>query len=81
MRVLLSAVIPLGLLLSSPALADQPERSGTVGDDADEHGCRASAGYLWCEATGECERPWELAEREGFEDDEQTFKEFCEEEE
>ena len=30
-----------------------------VGADADRHGCRASAGYAWCAATGRCERPWE----------------------
>ena len=30
-----------------------------VGGDKDEHGCIGSAGYAWCEAKGECLRPWE----------------------
>jgi len=37
-----------------------------VGADADEHGCRASAGYAWCARLARCERPWELAAREGI---------------
>jgi len=27
-----------------------------VGDDEDEHGCKPSTGYTWCESTGTCER-------------------------
>merc|ERR1719188_1657596 len=38
-------------------------RSGTeidlAGDDADAHGCHASAGYVWCETRSLCIRPWE----------------------
>ncbi len=30
-----------------------------VGNDSDEHGCKASAGYSWCEAKGKCLRVWE----------------------
>jgi hypothetical protein len=30
-----------------------------VGDDSDSHGCIASAGYIWCEETQHCYRPWE----------------------
>jgi predicted amidohydrolase YtcJ len=37
-----------------------------VGGDADEHGCRASAGYQWCEKSKACARPWELAKKEGI---------------
>lgn len=33
--------------------------SELVGNDKDEHGCIASAGYMWCEAKQECIRPWE----------------------
>jgi hypothetical protein len=29
------------------------------GGDADEHGCRASAGYVWNQEKGVCLRPWE----------------------
>ena len=30
-----------------------------VGDDEDEHGCKASAGYSWCEIKQKCLRTWE----------------------
>jgi len=30
-----------------------------VGADEDEYGCISSAGFQWCNATQECERPWE----------------------
>ena len=32
---------------------------GSVGGDTDEHGCKASAGYVWCESLQECIKPWE----------------------
>ncbi len=48
-----------------------------VGNDRDIHGCIGSAGYSWCERTSQCERPWELAQREGFTLDYQTYNEFC----
>lgn len=40
---------------------DDPNSSDKVlvGNDKDEHGCIGSAGYVWCEAQGECLRPWE----------------------
>lgn len=35
--------------------------SGTmVWNDADEHGCIGSAGYVWNETSKSCERPWEV---------------------
>jgi hypothetical protein len=48
-----------------------------VGGDRDEHGCIGSAGYRWCEATQQCERPWELAEAQGFENTPEAFESFC----
>lgn len=30
-----------------------------VGADEDEHGCKASAGYSWCESKEKCLRTWE----------------------
>lgn len=30
-----------------------------VGNDGDEHGCKGSAGYSWCEAKQKCLRVWE----------------------
>ncbi|HYP83905.1 hypothetical protein [Variovorax sp.] len=46
-----------------------------VGADRDSHGCMASAGYQWCEHAGRCERPWELARKEGFATE--NFNAYC----
>merc|ERR1712232_1225487 len=39
-----------------------------LGGDVDKHGCRASAGYLWCPSMVACIRPWEsgIANTENF---------------
>ena len=36
----------------------------SLGSDRDIHGCIGSAGYSWCGRSNQCERPWELAEKE-----------------
>ncbi len=48
-----------------------------VGGDRDEFGCIASAGYRWCDRTGQCERPWPLAKRKGFENTPEAFEAWC----
>ncbi len=48
-----------------------------AGSDRDEHGCIPSAGYIWCNETGRCERPWELAGKQGFENSREAFDRFC----
>jgi hypothetical protein len=56
----------------------EPEAVPTLpGSDRDEHGCIRSAGYHWCERTQQCERPWELAKREGFENTAEAFEAWC----
>ncbi|MEM7136059.1 MAG: hypothetical protein AAF500_05735 [Myxococcota bacterium] len=47
------------------------------GSDRDEHGCIRSAGYQWCKRTQQCERPWELAQREGFDNTLESFDAWC----
>ena len=49
-----------------------------TGSERDAHGCIGSAGYSWCAKTGSCERPWELAEKQGFENTKEAFDKFCE---
>mgnify|MGYP000855137511 CR=1 FL=1 len=39
-----------------------------VGGDRDAQGCLVVAGYSWCQRSARCERPWELARREGLAD-------------
>ena len=35
------------------------EERKLLGNDADQHGCHASAGYIWCATTSRCMHPWE----------------------
>lgn len=37
------------------------EETELVGNDADEHGCIGSAGYVWCQSKQKCLRQWEEA--------------------
>lgn len=39
----------------TPTIVKEP----LVGGDSDEHGCKGSAGYSWCEILKKCLRPWE----------------------
>nr|WP_322102610.1 hypothetical protein [Paraburkholderia sp. J41] len=55
----------------------QEAPANAVGADADAHGCRASAGYAWCEHTQRCERPWELAQQKQFAPDAAQFAHYC----
>lgn len=55
----------------------QPSRPISVGGDSDAHGCKASAGYAWCEKENRCVRPWELAREKGFENAGDGFKRYC----
>jgi len=48
-----------------------------VGSDKDAHGCIGSAGFKWCAKTNQCERPWELAKKEKFDNTAEAFKSFC----
>ncbi|MGF1723919.1 hypothetical protein [Photobacterium nomapromontoriensis] len=48
-----------------------------VGGDVDQHGCQSSAGYSWCAKTNQCERPWELAKKQSFDNTEEAFTAFC----
>ena len=55
----------------------QPGVENKPGSDRDEYGCIRSAGYQWCERTGQCERPWELSASEGFENTSEGFLGYC----
>ncbi|BAO44884.1 amidohydrolase [Thiolapillus brandeum] len=48
-----------------------------AGADKDANGCIGSAGYRWCAKTGQCERPWELAKKEKFDNTREAFDQFC----
>ena len=55
----------------------KPETSALAGSDRDIHGCIGTAGYQWCERTNQCERPWELASKEGFENTLEKYDSYC----
>ena len=67
-------VLGLVILLFSACSTGKPT---TVGDDRTVEGCIPSAGYVWCERTGQCERPWELAKEHDFENSQEAFERFC----
>ncbi|MEM8606641.1 MAG: serine protease [Myxococcota bacterium] len=73
MRFLLWVIV-CGVALTGCAT---PKPANAVGSDRDEHGCIPSAGYHWCPRTEQCERPWELARTEGFENDAGAFDAWC----
>jgi hypothetical protein len=54
-----------------------PPTTSAPGSDRDAHGCIASAGFSWCSNTNQCERPWELAQKRGFEKTKEAFDSFC----
>ncbi|KER74526.1 hypothetical protein HR51_05575 [Burkholderia cepacia] len=60
-----------------PAQSSAPAVPPMPGSDRDAHGCIPSAGYSWCEATQQCERPWELAKQKGFANSAQAYDQFC----
>lgn len=85
----IASILPLLLLLAAcapappaPPAADEAP-AGTAaslpapGSDRDAHGCIGSAGYAWCERTAQCERPWELAERENLENAPAAIEAWC----
>lgn len=70
----LNLVAGAAFLLSACSVTQE---SPKVGADKDEHGCIGSAGYAWCETTNQCERSWELAQEQGFENTPESFALFC----
>jgi hypothetical protein len=66
--------IVLVVCLSGCSLTDD---GNLLGSDRDIHGCIASAGYSWCGRSNQCERPWELAKKEGFDNNREQFEAHC----
>jgi hypothetical protein len=79
--VLVTAALLIGCSNSEPGPSSAAgSDAATVGSDRDAHGCIPSAGYRWCAATNQCERPWELAEEKGFEPTAEAFEQYCQNE-
>lgn len=67
----------LSLVFLLAACSPEEQQAPMVGGDIDQHGCKPSAGYRWCQSTSRCERPWELAEAKGFANTTEDFEAFC----
>jgi len=52
-------LIILTIYIFTRQSVSSPSTEPLVGNDADEHGCIGSAGYVWCEVLQKCLRPWE----------------------
>lgn len=77
-KILLLQICGFALLVACTEQHSTPDMNqGMMGSDKDSHGCIGSAGYEWCERSGKCERPWELAKQEGFANDQNAFTEYC----
>lgn len=73
-KIILSVIV---LSLSVIIIFQMIKKSNMPGRDRDKFGCLQSAGYQWCFATNQCERPSKLAEVKGFEDSLEAFDKFC----
>lgn len=62
---------------STSQIAQDAPPPAALGSDRDAHGCIGSAGYLWCERSQSCERPWELAKAKGLTQDSGAFDAWC----
>ncbi|WP_313147116.1 hypothetical protein [Stenotrophomonas sp.] len=84
-----TAFLPVLLMLAmggcaqpEPVPAPTPARdpataAPVVGGDRDAHGCIGSAGYQWCQRSGRCERPWELAQAQGLANTAEAIDAWC----
>ena len=63
-----------GVVYKGKVIMKQSEKTGA---GRDGHGCIRSAGYSWCARTKQCERPWELAKKKGFNNTKEAFDHDC----
>lgn len=87
--LILAAMLLFGCASSPPAQPPAaPEQNQTqpaqpenppilVGNDSDEHGCKGSAGYTWCNVTAKCIRPWEENCTEPVDPMVEAAKKYC----
>lgn len=52
-------VVVVALIIGAGVYLRYTKPEQPIGGQTDAHGCLIAAGYSWCEARQECERPWE----------------------
>ena len=70
-------ILSLFLVTILSACSSTPSQSTTTGSDRTVNGCVPTAGYSWCTSTNQCERPWELGQKEDFAQTKEAFDRFC----
>ena len=68
-----SALVLCLTLLMSCGTSNNENKTKLVGNDRDEHGCIASAGYQWSELLHDCKRPFEKGIRLNAANENQTY--------
>lgn len=63
-----------GIVYKGRMILNKPK---LIGGDKDIHGCIGTAGFKWCAKTNKCERPWELAKKEKFNNTAEAYNSFC----
>jgi len=58
--LMLAFTVMVQAVYAEPIIVEERPPAEIVGNDRDEHGCIASAGYLWCGELQQCVRPWEI---------------------
>ena len=59
MKVFVVIALMLAVLVASGCISQTGMPPVIVGNDSDAHGCKASAGYSWCDIKQKCLRVWE----------------------
>ena len=75
--LLVTSLVACGTATPLAPKASEAPQGELMGSDRDAHGCISSAGYSWCARTNQCERPWELARKQGFAQTQEAFYEYC----
>lgn len=58
-KKLIGIIVVIAIVLGAGAIYWRASQPFLIGGQKDSHGCLIAAGYSWCAARQDCERPWE----------------------